>query len=49
MAVLTLSGMCVAELTGKGPEPAAFVSTLRTYADGMDGILAQMEGNGDED
>jgi len=37
-AVNTLSSMCVAYLAGRGPTKAAFVWTLRMYADGLEAL-----------
>lgn len=38
-SVQCLFSMVTAELRGKGPEPMAFVSTLRVAADHMEALL----------
>ena len=38
-AVETLMSMCVADQTGNGPTPEAFIMTLRTYANCMEELL----------
>lgn len=37
-AVNTLASMCVAYLAGRGPTKAAFIHTLRMYADGLEAL-----------
>ena len=37
-AVNTLASMCMAYLAGRGPTKAAFIYTLRMYADGLEAL-----------
>jgi len=38
-AVDTLASLCLAEKMGQGPTKAAFILTLRTYADQMEKLI----------